>query len=190
MATLAGSKILTVDKMEQTIDIRRYLGRDATTKEKRAFIEVAIERINNRTLDHETIHGGRFKKYSPEYAAIKGVTEDNVDLFLNGDMLGSLVGEYDSSNRITLKVVGELQVKKAFNHHTGDTQKKRPWFGITTGEMNQIISEIKDQNAPDSTSLASLLALDRAADAGEEITEESLASIISGIRLQVLDEDI
>ncbi len=190
MATLAGKKVITVSEVSQEIDLKRYLKRDATDSEKQAFIEVAIERINNRTLDGKTIHGGKFKKYSKEYAAEKGVTPSSVDLFLKGGMLGALEGEFDTNtNKISIEIEGELEVKKGFNHHTGDTQKKRPWFGITTKEAQEIANSIKQEDVQEQleeTSLADILGVQRITDETTEIiTEETLASIISGITLEI-----
>lgn len=185
MASLAGNTNISQDKMSQTINLKIYLGRDATLQEKQRFIQVAIERINNRTLDGSTIHGGRFKKYSPEYARQKGVSESSVDLFLHGDMLGSLEGSFDSTNMITIEVKGAVQIAKAYNHHVGDTLKKRPWFGITTAEARQIAIDIREADPQQETTLASLLGITGESNQLQDITEESLADIVRSITLEV-----
>lgn len=143
MATLAGKKIISVDEMSQEIDLKRYLGRAPTASEKRLFAEIAIEQINNRTLDGKTINGGKFKKYSKKYAEFKGVTRDSVDLFLEGDMLDSLDAE-ENGNKVKILIDNDLETKKGYNHHMGDTLPKRPWFGITTDEARAIANTIKE----------------------------------------------
>ena len=150
MAKLAGKKKISKDEMSQEINLKRYLGRNPTDNEKRLFGELAIEKINERTLDGKTIHGGKFKKYSKEYADLKGVTRDSVDLFLEGDMLDSLETS-ESGNRVKIEIGGaDVESKKGYNHHVGDTTKKRPWFGLTTEEARQIANEVKEEKPRES----------------------------------------
>lgn len=142
MAKLAGKKTISQDEMSQEIDLKRYLGDDATPEQKQLFAELAIEQINQRTLDGKTIHGGKFKKYSKEYADFKGVSRDSVDLFLEGDMLDSLETQEDG-NKIKITIGGDsVETKKGYNHHIGDTLPKRPWFGLTTDEVRTITDAI------------------------------------------------
>lgn len=147
MAKLAGKKTISDEEMSQEIDAKRYLGKDASDDQVRLFAELAIEQINQRTLDGKTIHGGKFKKYSEEYAAKKGVSRDAVDLFLDGDMLDSVTYDDDAltSKKIKLFIDDELDTKKGFAHHYGDGQKKRPWFGITTQEARRLADAVKEE---------------------------------------------
>lgn len=144
MAKLAGKKTISQDEMSQEINLKRYLG-DATPEQKQLFAELAIEQINQRTLDGKTIHGGKFKKYSKEYAEMKGVSRDSVDLFLEGDMLDSLETQEDG-NKIKITIGGDkVETKKGFRHHTGDLgMTKRPWFGLTTDEVRLLSEQVKD----------------------------------------------
>lgn len=142
MAKLAGKKTISQDEMSQEINLKRYLGDDATPEQKQLFAELAIEQINQRTLDGKTIHGGKFKRYSKEYADFKGVSRDSVDLFLEGDMLDSLETQEDG-NKIKITIGGDkVETAKGYNHHTGDTLPKRPWFGLTTDEVRTITDAI------------------------------------------------
>ena len=50
MAQLAGKKTISVDEMSQEINLRRYLGREATEQESQLFVELAVERNNSRRL--------------------------------------------------------------------------------------------------------------------------------------------
>jgi hypothetical protein len=142
--------------MSQTINLNRYLGREATQQEKTLFAELAVETINNRTLDGRTIHGGKFKKYSEEYADKKGVSRDSVDLFLEGDMLDSVDANVSGPNvEITL---GSEEAPKGYNHQVGDTLPKRQWFGITTTEARQIADQVRQPDPEPAFTLADLRA--------------------------------
>ena len=50
MAKLAGKKTISQDEMSQEINLKRYLGDDATPEQKQLFAELAIEQINQRTF--------------------------------------------------------------------------------------------------------------------------------------------
>ena len=140
--------------MSQTINLNRYLGREATQQEKLLFAELAVERINQRTLDGRTIHGGKFKKYSEEYANAKGVSRDSVDLFLEGDMLDSVDANVSGADvQITLD---PEEAPKGYNHQVGDTLPKRQWFGITTAEAKQIAEQVKQPRQQETFTLADL----------------------------------
>lgn len=128
--------------MKQTLNLNRYLGRNSTDAQKILFAELAVEQINERTLDGDTIHGTKFKKYSESYANDKGVTRDSVDLFLDGDMLDSVRADIEG-NSLDIEVHGSLNNAKGFNHNTGDTLPKRQWFGITTKEAKSIGEKVK-----------------------------------------------
>lgn len=147
--------------MSQKLNLERFLGKRATDEQKLLFAELAIERINERTLDGETIHGTDFKRYSPEYAALKGVTRDSVDLFLNGSMLDNVAPEI-SGNTLDIRITDSLDTKKGYNHQVGDTLPKRPWFGITGEEARDIAAKVKtnfvDERPRDTFTLDQLLA--------------------------------
>ncbi len=159
LAKLAGKKTITVDEMSQEIDLKRYLGRDATDKEKRLFGELAVERINSRTLDGKTIHGGKFKRYSEAYAEKKGVTRDSVDLFLDGDMLDNVVAQNANASKVRIEIDDSLDTKKGFNHNVGETVPKRPWFGITTQEARAMAEAVReDETAQEKESVLKKIA--------------------------------
>jgi len=145
MAKLAGKQKISESEMSQEINLKRYLGRDATTEETQLFAELAIERINERTLDGKTIHGGNFKKYSEAYAEKKGVSRNSVDLFLSGDMLDSVDASGSGNSTVKIEMDDAKEAEIGFYHHTGDgSLKKRPWFGLTTSEARSITNDIKD----------------------------------------------
>jgi hypothetical protein len=118
------------------------LGRKPTLEELEAFALGAIEQINQRTLDGQTVSGGRFAPYSESYAEKKGVSRSSVDLFLEGDMLGSLDYELDESKGTVNILLEGDEAAKGYNHHVGDTLPRRPWFGLVPGEVEAIAEAI------------------------------------------------
>jgi hypothetical protein len=145
MTKLAGDKKVSLSEISQEINLREYLGEKPTAEQKRAFAEIAKEVIENRTLDGRDINGKAFKKYSKEYAELKDVSRDSVDLFVKGDMLDS-IGRRKSKekvNSIFLQIKKGIETKKSFNHDTGDTLPKREFFGITDAEAKKITREVE-----------------------------------------------
>jgi hypothetical protein len=148
--------------MSQEINLANRLGREPTEEELEVFAQMAIERINQRTLDGEAVNGGTFVPYSESYAEKKGVSRDSVDLFLEGDLLDSL--DYEIiDEKIRIFVNGDLHVKKGYNHHVGDTLPRRPWFGITPDEVDELISVLPEvDDEPEQTSRFTLADLEAA----------------------------
>lgn len=146
MADLAGQKKATLSELSQQIDLKEFLGRKPTDSEKSNFSELAIERINQRTLDGEDVGGSTFTQYSKEYADLKGVSRSSVDLFLEGDMLDG-IGRRKSkerANTVFIQMKKGLETKKGYNHDVGDTLPKREFFGITKKEAKDIADQVKE----------------------------------------------
>jgi hypothetical protein len=141
-----GNMIVSLKQLSQDINLKEYLGDTPTAKQKKLFAELAIDVIENRTLDGRTINGGKFKKYSKEYADAKGVTRDSVDLFLKGKMLDGLGRRKskEKSGTVFVQMKKGKETLKAFNHNTGDTLPKREFFGLTDEEAKAIAKEIAE----------------------------------------------
>ena len=153
--------MISQSEMSQTIQLSRYLGRNASQAEKTLFAELIVERINQRTLDGQTNGGARFKRYSEQYAAKKGVSRDSVDLFLEGDMLDSLEANVQG-NEVKIEIGGNsVETAKGYNHQVGDTLPKRNWFGVTAAELRDIASQVTS-NQPESSSTFTLAELQAA----------------------------
>lgn len=142
MADLIGKRIINKNKSEQKINLRNLLGRKPTSEEKVLFAELAIERINNRTLDGKDVNGKKFTKYSKDYAAKKGVTRSAVDLFLDGDMLDSIDLLAETRDTVVIGIDGGVDALKSDNHNNGVTLPKREFFGITKKEAESIAKDI------------------------------------------------
>ena len=141
-----GEITVSLSEMSQEINLEDYLGREPTPEEKKRFADLAIDTIVNRTLDGQTINQGKFKPYSKAYADEKGVTQDSVDLFREGDMLGSLRRNAQGESTKTVMIeLDNSEVPKGYNHNEGDTVKKRPWFGLTDLEAKTIARRVKGQ---------------------------------------------
>jgi hypothetical protein len=145
-----GSLNVSLSELSQEIDLKDYLGRKPTKKEKQLFAELAVDTIENRTLDGRTINGGKFKKYSKSYAEFKGVTRDSVDLFLKGDMLENIDrrSSKEKAGTVFIQMKKGKETKKAFNHMTPKSNAnplpQRQFFGLTDKEASKIAEEIKD----------------------------------------------
>jgi len=144
-------------KMFQEIDIKHYLGEKPTAKQKKVFADLAIDEIRSRTLQNEDINGKKFIKYDKKYAKQKGVSVNDVNLFLKGKLLDS-IGRRKSNEKVStvfLQMKKGKETLKAFNHNTGDKLKKREFFGITDEEARKIAQRIKDEE-PDKKTLKEL----------------------------------
>jgi len=146
-----GNLNVSLSELSQEINLKDYIGRKPTAKEKQLFAELVVDTIINRTLDTNDINGANFTQYSPEYAEKKGVTVDSVDMFLKGDMLES-IGRRSSKEKVGsvfIQMKKGTQTKKAHNHMTKQSKKnplpQREFFGVTDMEAKKIAKEIKQE---------------------------------------------
>jgi len=161
-----GSLTVSLNELSQEINLKDYLGRKPTAKEKKFFADLAIDTIENRSLDGKNINGKKFKKYSVEYAEFKGVTRDSVDMFLEGDMLESMKRnkKRESEETVYIHLADDLETKKGYNHMTRKSKAnplpKREFFGLNDEEAKEIAKEInkKAKKKDSSISLAQLRA--------------------------------
>jgi len=170
------------------IDLKKDMGIDRNlnplTKREvgQAIIDVIIERTRGQG---RPLTGGSFAPYSEQYAKIKGVSVNDVDLTLFGDMLNSLqVGEI-SGDKLIINSDDSFQYPKLFNHNTGDTVPKREFFGILKSEINNVKKSL--QAAIDSSSGADA-EMDRQRREEEEFRQRAIErladSIVRGIEFE------
>lgn len=125
--------------LEQDFGIKEDVSRELVEK----IGEEAVKTIIKRSLSHKSLEGKKFKPYTSEYAKRKGVSRGSVNLKLHGDMFDSLgIGE-TTSKTVKIDFDDPLQSLKAFNHHTGDTLPRRPFFGLQKKEINEIKKRLK-----------------------------------------------
>ena len=79
-------------------------------------------------------------------------------------MLGLLDIIEDKGNKIKIGWTDPTENAKAFNHNTGDTVKKREFFGITAQDIKAISTEFKPDLKKSKNDEALLKKLDKIAD--------------------------
>lgn len=144
------------DKVYQRFNLKELFGVDfADMPElKQAIGQAAIEKILERTAGGDWRPGARPSaragKYSDAYAnslAFKaaGKSKSKVDMKLWGDMLGTLDVIDTDRNTVTIGWDDEQQAAKAYNHNTGDTLPKRPFFGLSASEVKELEIKFRDE---------------------------------------------
>lgn len=135
------------------------LGRNPSDNELESFATEAINYMIERTQSGHDIKGDKFKAYTEDYADKKGVSRGDVDLTLFGDMLSSIVSDFQG-DEVIIQMAGDLEIKKAYNHNVGDTLPKRTFFGLTRDEAKNIAEKIRgtEINIPDQFNLSEILA--------------------------------
>lgn len=140
---------VTKKTIEQVIDLGDIFGIDATDAPalKEAMAQAIIDHIVSRTEDGKAYGGGKLKApYSKPYQESRpfkaaGKKANEITMELTGDMLAAIDVLDTVGNKIKIGISDELQVLKAFNHQTGDTVPRRPFFGVTKSELEQIGNE-------------------------------------------------
>lgn len=141
---------VSLKAIEQEIDLKELFGVDLSEADglKKAIGQVLLDKMLTRVEGGHGLGGVKLKSpYSKKYAEtlefkVAGKSKTDVNMTLTGDMLASIDVE-DIGNKITIKISDD-QVPKAYNHITGDTVPKRPFFGFSSEELK----EIKKQFAP------------------------------------------
>ena len=100
-----------------------------------------IDRIVERTEDGKAIHGRNLRRpYSKAYKEsdeFKDFGKTNkVNMTLTGRMLDDIDIIEENGNSFKVGFTELIQNKKAYNHNTGDTTTKRPFFGVSKKESD------------------------------------------------------
>ena len=74
-----------------------------------------------------------------------GKKPSQVNMKLTGDMLGLMDIKRQSSNSITIGWTDATENAKAYNHSVGDTVPRRPFFGVSKSELQDIKREFKSE---------------------------------------------
>lgn len=118
-----------------------FKGRRFSEEFKEDVGYAVIDAIVERTRKGKSVKGNKFRKLSKAYAEAKGSTKAN--LTLDGDMLDELDIVSIKGNKVKISWEDDLQIKKAFNHDTGDTLPKREFLGLTEAELKKIVKDLK-----------------------------------------------
>lgn len=147
-------KGLTLKKSDvsQTINLEELFGVSFRGERelRLAIAQKIIDHIKERTEKGKSINGGGFAPYSKEYkkTTIFQLLKDGTtpDLTLTGNMLASMDVLGEGPNTVRIGFEDEKEKLKAFNHNTGDTVPKRPFFGVTKDEAKRVVlDEFKEE---------------------------------------------
>ena len=153
---------VTKKAIEQIIDLSEFAkGVDFSDSKslKLAIGEALAERIRERAGDGQGLEfssDGSAKTvklkspYSKMYAEsldflAAGKSKNKVNMSLTGDMLASIQVEDLGDNKISVYIDGETEVLKAYNHLTGDTVPKRPFFGVSQKDVKDVIIDFQSE---------------------------------------------
>jgi hypothetical protein len=152
---MAKVKGLTLSKSEvsQSLNLEEILGvsfrgqRELRLAIAQRVIDYIVERTRDKGVD---IRNQDFKAYANSYKdstvfeLLKDSDEPN--LSLTGTMLASIDVLSDGPNTVVIGFDDATETLKAFNHNTGDTVKKREFFGIRADDAKKLIeSEFSDE---------------------------------------------
>jgi hypothetical protein len=148
VAQIKGLK-LTEGEVSQTIDLKELFGVSLSGNGalKNAIAQEIIDVIKERTDAGKSVNGTNLKKpYSKAYSEsldfdVYGKSKSEVNMKLTGTMLDTMDVLSDAGNSVKIGWSGDEQAAKAYNHNTGDTVPKRPFFGINQSELNKIKSK-------------------------------------------------
>lgn len=112
-----------------------------------------LSHITTRTLNGFDKNNKKFKKYSKDYAEIKGVGVNDVDLTFSGDMLSELelvghkageitIGYRDPSDELAGKVEGN---RSGSYGKDPDPKKARDFLGIAKDDLDVLIDSYEDE---------------------------------------------
>lgn len=151
MAKIQGLK-LTEAEVSQTIDLKEVFGVSLVGNEalKQQIGQALIDRIIERTESNLDVNGKNLKPYSKEYIESDDFkafdkSENDVNMTLTGNMLGTLDIVDTSGSKIKLGWDDATENAKAYNHNVGDTVKKRPFFGVTKADIDVVKKEFIDE---------------------------------------------
>lgn len=152
--------IFKKSRVEQTIDLSEVFGVDfkGLRSLREAIGGAIIEKIKARA---ESGQGMRFdgergtpvklkSPYSKSYSKsldfkVFGKGKSKVNMTLSGDMLGLMDIKKQDGNSITIGWNDETENAKAYNHSVGDTVPRRPFFGVSKKELEEIKKNFSDE---------------------------------------------
>jgi len=146
---------ITLKKTEVRVDLSKELkGLTSAVKSKiSADVADLIRReVGNDAVNKQlsSVSGKKFRGLSPDYKAFKKREGkgNKANLLLEGDMLGNLT-KSSAVQSVKLKITKSKEIKKFFNHNTGDTLPKRQALpnkgeSFRSGIMKKINKVIRD----------------------------------------------
>lgn len=169
MSDLKGLK-LSQSEVSQRINLKQLFGVSLINQSAlvQEIGQAIIDKIIKRTEDGIGVNGAKLKKYAKDYidsSEFKAFhkSASKVDMTLTGQMLGTLDILDTRGDSVRIGWQDSEENAKAYNHNVGDTVTKRPFFGITDDELQEIKSQFIDQlsdqlQSPERITAAQLLA--------------------------------
>lgn len=163
--------------------------------------QAIIDEVVDRTLSGKGVDGESFDRYSKEYKEsdefVAFAKSSKPNMQLTGSMLGQMDVIETTSDSIKIGWSDDEQNAKAYNHNVGDTVPERPFFGVTSGEIDKIkskfrkeINDAKDlQTASTARTVGDLLTTVSGASSlpGDPFLGDDLTSIFASAALRLLD---
>jgi hypothetical protein len=142
---LMADPVIKKSGVYQKFNLKEMFGVDVSRSPelKKAIGQAIIEHIVKRTEDGMGRDGKALKSpYSDSYSEslpfkAAGKSKRNVNMTLNGDMMGLLDIIDESANTITIGWEDETEILKAYNHNVGDTLPRRPFFGLKSSRSSK-----------------------------------------------------
>ena len=172
---------ISQDEVSAEIDLTELFGvkvNDADTR--RLIAEDLIQKMIDRNDNNlgVNISSGKEVKlkspYSKEYSEsltfkAHDKSRGDVNMKLTGSMRASIDLISDSSKKLKIGIDNE-DTPKAFNHQTGDTVTKRPFFGVTKDDLNEIRDKYIDEVVP------------QAITAGDIFSKDNFAAVFKAMK--------
>lgn len=149
------------NNVEQTIDLKEMFGVSFKGRPllREALGQAILDKIRDRSDDGRGISfdksgNGRPVKLKTPYSKAYtnsldfkafGKSKNKVNMELTGDMLGLMDVKRQTSDTITIGWDERDENNKAFNHATGDTVPRRPFFGCSKSELKTIGKQFKSE---------------------------------------------
>lgn len=137
-------RTLELNKVEMEIDLAGFFGVDSIPRDVSERLgQACIDHIVERTGKGKDVDGNRFTGYDKDYIDSDefeawGKSPRKINMELTGDMLGTLDIIDIDGGRVKIGWKDDTEIKKAFNHNTGDTVPKREFFGLTDSQLKQL----------------------------------------------------
>lgn len=165
MARLPKGMLVTQSEVSQTIDLSEAADVDLTGQEdlKAEIAQALIDKIVKRTESGKDLRGNSFDAYPKSYRESDSFEafgkSRKVNMTLSGGMLSLLEPNDTGGSEVKLGWNDVKENAKAFNHMTGDTVKKRQFFGLKQEDIKEVLtgfdSELESLREEQSTETAS-----------------------------------
>ena len=147
---------LTLEEVSQEIDLKQALGEQPSYVYQSAaqdLIDYMVKRVSGGKGVEENKVTKLKKPYSESYQQslefkAYGKEKNKINMKLTGNMLDSIDVIESSDGVVKIGIDDPEEAAKAYNHQTGDTVPKRPFFGVTESDISKIKKIYKKEFKP------------------------------------------